>query len=103
MGEVAAKPTERVRCGYALALSLLSFVILSEVEPEDEGAKRIHPRASEWIRARNLRTVLCDLLGIKLLFTQRSALAQISLEIPHKCAFFAEVAEKVRLRVELFL
>ena len=54
MGEVAAKPTERALRTRALALSLPSFVILSEVEPEVEGAKRIHPRASEGDRARNL-------------------------------------------------
>ena len=94
MGEVAAKPTERALRTRALALSLPSFVILSEVEPEDEGAKRIHPRASEWIRARNLRTVLCDLHNTKLLFTQQSALAKPSLEIPHQCAFFGYLAEK---------
>ena len=54
VGEVAAKPTERALRTRALALSSSQPVILSEVEPEDEGAKRIHPRASEGDRARNL-------------------------------------------------
>ena len=47
VGEVAAKPTERVRYGYAPVHFSSQPVILSVVEPEDEGAKRIHPRASE--------------------------------------------------------
>ena len=34
-------------CGYALVLVLTRRVILSGVEPEDKGAKRICPRASE--------------------------------------------------------
>ena len=37
MGEVAAKPTERALRTNTLALSLTQRVILSEVEPEDEG------------------------------------------------------------------
>ena len=38
---------DRLPLQYNHIKALILRVILSEVEPEDEGAERIHPRASE--------------------------------------------------------